>query len=392
VKDRPPLVVLVGAAVVLAAALAVFGSGSATTVESSTTSFADIAIPDPSLPTTTVARAIEVLPDPITHLDGDPTAVPGLTGRLVAVVEQNPNALVVVDTETGARLETALPRVASDFAVDASGSSLAFVGGTDLARETRVVSLEDPSSAVPLPTASSFAWSGDEPNTAVWLEDTAIVLGTFGDATSTGTSILGTIEVDSTRLAGLTAAGWWTTSADPATPRSGLVEFAARTDDAVTWRFPGDIVVPPHTGSRALIARLDIATWRWTFGLGDGDVDPLPWAPGDAAGEHGFAAFAPSGARIAFIGIQGPGSSWIEIQSTEGGPVDRVVVPVRVWDVSWSPDGQFVVMPGSDEAGRHAVVLFDTSTGDVHAIEFEDRVRFAAIVPPHASRRGPAGP
>jgi hypothetical protein len=391
VKDRARLFVLVGTALVLAVALTVFGSGSETTTEATTSTFADIAIPDPPLPTTTVARARVVSPVPTEHAYPAPIEIPGLVGRLVVVTGQSPrhHTLVVVDIESGDLVDTALPSVASEFTIDASGRSLSFVGGTDGAQELHVLPITTPLDAVTIPGASGLVWSGDEPRTAAWLEDGVVALGTFRDDGSTGTSILGMANRPHERLAGLTASGWWTTFVDVSRPRSGIVEFSTRTERAAGWRFPGDIVVPPQSGSRALIARLDIATWRWTFGIGGSDIDPLPWAPGDAAGEYGFAAFSRAGSRIAFIGVHEPGASWVEIQSPEGGPVDRIVLPVRVWDVTWSPDGLFVVMPGSDDAGRHTVVLVDTATGDIHTIPFDDRVQFATVVPAaHAMNDG----
>ena len=296
--------------------------------------------------------------------------------------------------------EISLHRIANNFSIDASGSVLSYVGGEDDADTRWLVPLDGSSPPIEMDGGTnSFVWSGDEPLTAAWLEpdveseDNRIVVGEF-----TGDQVAAADEVGFTAgfLAGINSTGYWTVGGDPQYPRTGFVEFTPRADDEA-WRTSADLVIPAAHGRRALLAHLDTASWRWNFGVGPDRIEPLSWAPGDAAGDHGFAAFSPNAVQIAFIGSDDRGLGWLEVHSTVGAPAERLVLPYRVWDVRWSERGDYVVMPGTDNRGTHVVIIADARTSTAHepyvyAVELEDWVQFAAVVDPETSGVSAGGP
>jgi hypothetical protein len=397
VDNRTPLFALLAVAVVFVLALAVFGSGSETIAETTTT-FADVDIPDPPLTTTTAPRAVEVTPRVLTTDLAVPTP-PGLE-RLVIVTGQSPAGRLRVVDPTDEIADVRLPSGASDFQIDSSGGALAFLDGD---RALRITTLDGTPIATP-GGISQFVWSGDEALAAVWFDEgdgteQTIVLGRVEDDTLVATERFGTVSEPGAVLRGATAAGWWVTYQDPAVPRTTLSAFHPRSGDP-GWITPADLVVPPASGARALLGKLDISSWSWNFGLGAGDLRPLEWAPGDANGERGFAAFSPTGVQVAFIGNDERALGWLEIQSTSGGPTQRLTLPYRVWDVRWSQRGDYVLMPGTDlEGTTHVVLAVDARISSnqetwVYAIEVDDRVQFAtAIDMAHrtTSETGPAG-
>ncbi len=51
----------------------------------------------------------------------------------------------------------------------------------------------------------------------------------------------------------------------------------------------------------------------------------------------------------------------------------------RVWDLEWGPDNRFILMPGTNDAGRDVVVFYDTSSGDLSFVDFPDWVQWADL-------------
>lgn len=385
---RPLIALLVvGAAFVLA--LALFGSGAETVAGSTTSTFADLDIPDPPLPSTTVPRADVSAPaGVVVHDLSDEPVIPGLTGTLVTVVGRRRvgHSLVTVDTSSWERGTTTLPPVVLDFSLDASGQVLSYLVGPRGTRGRWVRSLADPATPTQVRGGrDAFVWSADEPLTAAWLEpppgggQIRVVIGEF-----TGGGMTALVDAGSTTgsLGALNSDGIWLLTDDPRFPRTGFVDFRPR-PGGTERRAAADMVIPPPSGDVALLARFDTVSWRWDFGLGYDPKVPLPHAPGDAGGRYGFAALSPDGERIAYIGTdraEEPGTSWVEVWTTDEEGGTRLALPFRVWDVAWSHDGSFVVMPGTDDSGGHVALLLDPGTLVLHALRMDDWVQFAAVV------------
>ena len=398
--NRAPLLVLLGVVAAFVLALSLFGSGVESGVESASdttsTTFADLPIPDPDVPGTSAPRVETVTPRVAFSAAGEEPQIPGLgNAALVAVVGQGGrgHSLITIDSASWEWRRTELSTIAFDFALDASGRVLSYLGGEDDADTRWVVPVDGTSQPLAMQSGTnSFVWSEDEPLTAAWLEPDAgetEMRVTVGNYTGLGMAPVADLGGTTSVLAGINSAGYWLRFEDPQIPRIGFVGFQPR-PGGQGWSTAADLVIPPPSGPRALLAPLDAASWRWNFGLNEDGIIPLAWAPGDAGGEYGFVAFAPDGARIAFIGNDRgvPAGSWVEVWATVGGGAARIPIPYRVWDVGWSPDGKFVVMPGTDNEGTHVVVLLDTRhpgfrgtrTLQVYAIEFDDWVQFAAVV------------
>jgi len=58
---------------------------------------------------------------------------------------------------------------------------------------------------------------------------------------------------------------------------------------------------------------------------------------------------------------------------------DVAVEGWRVWDLEWGPDGRWLLMPGTDDAGRHVVIFYDTSTGETSSVDFRTWVQWADL-------------
>jgi hypothetical protein len=57
-------------------------------------------------------------------------------------------------------------------------------------------------------------------------------------------------------------------------------------------------------------------------------------------------------------------------------------VPVkgwRVWDLEWGPDSRFLLMPGTDDAGRHVVIFYDTISTELSLVDFDDWIQWADL-------------
>lgn len=54
----------------------------------------------------------------------------------------------------------------------------------------------------------------------------------------------------------------------------------------------------------------------------------------------------------------------------------------RVWDLAWSPDSRFILMPGTDDAGRHVVIFYDTASREFSYVDFPDWVQWAELTDP----------
>ena len=325
---------------------------------------------------------IEAVPDVHDPERTDPGhSVPGLAGRLIVVTgqagrSQEMRIIPIVTTDTP--VQTVIPFDAHSYSIDAGETMLALVNRGELV----VVPLDGSEQQVIASNVIEFAWSGDEPGRIAWLRTDQPGVELLETGVVTGGSLIGSTPLagveEGRRLFGLNSAGYWLSD------RVGNNSFVTLTESGALeiLRHPGDLAIVAERRARALIADLDVGGWVWTFGLVDeGRVRPLPWAPPDAGGEYGMAAFGhrfPS--TIAFIGLDEGARSWLEVWGASGVLIARVEFPYRVWDVSWSPDNRYVVMPGSDNAGTHVVLVYDLVDSSLNGFLFDDWVQFAAVV------------
>lgn len=308
-------------------------------------------------------------------------AVPGLDDHLVFVVGQGDSGhtLISTDTETTEWAEQSLPAHAAEFALDASGRILGFIERAPGAEPTLWLASRN-GEPVAMTSANQFVWSGDEEGRIAWLDrdsppgQVTIQVGSTDGSRLAGTSDLGVVP-SNFRLLGLNSKGYWLGSYDPRVAMPFVTYFPS--DRPAGIPHSGDLAVPAPRGTTALIAHLEVAGWLWNFGISDGiRMEPAGWAPSRPSGMHGFAAWSSDAGRLAFIGGDDDGS-WLEIWSPSGDERRRIEFPHRVWDVSWSHDDRFVVMPGSGD-DEDVVLFFDTHDGSLDAAAFDDRVQFAA--------------
>lgn len=58
---------------------------------------------------------------------------------------------------------------------------------------------------------------------------------------------------------------------------------------------------------------------------------------------------------------------------------DVAVEGWRVWDLEWGPNDRFLLMPGTNDAGRHVVIFYDTTTEETSTVDFHTWVQWADL-------------
>jgi hypothetical protein len=87
---------------------------------------------------------------------------------------------------------------------------------------------------------------------------------------------------------------------------------------------------------------------------------------------------------VAFVGYGGEnGTDWrLNVYARNGAHVNTATVPWRVWDVQWSPDERFILMPGTDNQDTQAVIFYDRHTDTLSAVDdFQDWVQWSDLLP-----------
>lgn len=160
--------------------------------------------------------------------------------------------------------------------------------------------------------------------------------------------------------------------------RSPFTEFLDASGETVWQRdgFPLDV-----SPAGAIVTGLQTDE-SWTLHLvppEGSDSTALTWAP------PAFQAVRSSidGNWVAFLGpttSDRPTSTQLDIYRTDGNLVHSVEIGWHVWDVQWSADNRFILMPGSDDIDTNAVVFYDTETDTVAAIDdFETWVQWSDL-------------
>ncbi|MGH8947146.1 MAG: hypothetical protein ACRDVL_13490 [Acidimicrobiia bacterium] len=97
----------------------------------------------------------------------------------------------------------------------------------------------------------------------------------------------------------------------------------------------------------------------------EGTVTGSAWSP-----DGGLAVHYPTG-----------GHNWnLRIYDTDlTTATDIAVEGWRVWDLEWGPAAKFILMPGTDDAGRHVVIVYDTSSRELSYVDFDDWVQWTEL-------------
>jgi len=311
---------------------------------------------------------------------GGNLAIEGLSGRLATVTGQSPAALTLnltpVGTTIGGYEQIALPPFGRDFGIDAGGEWLGFIGGGVATTSDLWLVPLDAGEAQVLPEITSFAWNTDRPRSLGWFNPTEGSAAEYQRAAIDAAGSLAHFEVSAVernaRLVAVAAAGMWRTF------RFGTDGFVAFTDPGIgeVASRPADLVAVSGSADAALFASLSLDDWGlgWSI-LEAGSHLPLPWAPPDAS----MAAWRDD-STVAFAGVDGATTAWVEIWDLDGTPLDAFRMQYRVWDLGFSPDRRFLVMPGVDPGGTYAALLYDLDTRRLTAIVADDRIQFAGLV------------
>lgn len=84
------------------------------------------------------------------------------------------------------------------------------------------------------------------------------------------------------------------------------------------------------------------------------------------------------GSQLGVQFYEGTGKPWtLSIYDRDGLLIDSVTFDWRVWDLAWSSDQRFVLMPGTDDKGTHAVIVYDTETRLLTPVEFTTWIHWA---------------
>lgn len=268
---------------------------------------------------------------------------------------------------------------------DASGSAYAFLRHLDGGETALYVG----SDAGYFPLAGPvkwLAWHATEPGRLAWTvagadgaEQQLFVAGVAGPATSE--PLLSATLPATERLLGWDEAGFVLGFEDEETGG----EWTRRIDDTgreigrtqatlVAMRGDGQLLLTTRAVQSSSFYRVD---QEW------GALTALELAPAEASGRVKPAAWAPDG-RIAFIARDLYTNRWrLEVLEPDGGAPVVQELPGQVWDVGWSPDGRFVVMPGFDNrgGGGHLVFAYDSLEATLYQIEFDTRVASVLIRP-----------
>lgn len=354
-----------------------------------------VPVPSSSLPPL-VAPATTIPPTTSNVVDRTPLAefVPSLDGQLVTLQGQRLFLLITRESDQPETLITPLPGGISNVSYDASGDLIAMTMST--AGPDRLLLVDESEVIEPRFLVTSYVWHDTRPvEAAVVIVDEAneswnLNRLIFHQATR---RIFGQIHI--TGLDSFRTVRAWTDTGfvlrgfndEEATP---FVEFIDLTGEVV-WQIDGELLDVSPTGD-ILIGDYVDESWEVRMVHSDdtngGPGEVLHWAP------IGFSAvrWSTSGQMIAFIGYAGPGPvDWgLHVYTSDGALLHTEVIPWRVWDIQWSPDdkyilmpgSKYILMPGSDNQGTHAVIFYNRHTDQLSAVDdFADRVQWSDLRP-----------
>ena len=168
---------------------------------------------------------------------------------------------------------------------------------------------------------------------------------------------------------------------------TAFIEFVDPTGQ-ILWQQPGHILDVSSTGSILSTQTVDGFTGIHLFQSDSPPRNPsaslLDWAPLDSTAVR----WSTDGQMIAFLGFGGAGAvDWgLHVYTPNGDLLHSVVIPGRVWDVQWSPDDRYILMPGRNNQGSNGVVFYDLHTDTVSVVDdFQDWVQWADLRDPPPS-------
>ena len=308
------------------------------------------------------------------------TLVPGLTGTLQAVVGSEQLGLISWDAEgplsIGAKLPAGRP---NQIANDASGELLGVsILGTSSNTSNILVGSPSVLSDVGL-DATSFAWHLTEPGS----------MAAISTPTDSDMPVLVKLRVES----GIA------TAVEP------ILSVGPR-DVVLAWGLWGFLLIQHESGaSRIVLVDTDgTQVWArpasWAYASQNGDVllsfsnneirefhrvqlnsgpaDSGDWFELPSLGVTGI-SWSPDGEMLAVASFSGGAArSRLEIYDNEGNMLNGIPLEWRVWDVRWSPNGRFLVMPGSRES-VYAVLFYDVEDERLTPVSFDHPIQIAAI-------------
>ncbi len=236
---------------------------------------------------------------------------------------------------------------------------------------------------------TSLAWHNTTPGRLAWLQASdgggTVELRT-GEVDPSGVFGLGdTIsQVPSDdRLLTWDSWGFLLTGWDPV--QDERVVYLVDSNGAEQWRLPAlDAHVSPS--GQLLLTQLD-DTDEYEFLSTDPSSaatqtpTPVDWAPVVVAGEVDYVAWSPDADQLAFLVWEGAieeccaTTRRIEVWGSDGATASSISFSYRVWDVEWGADGRFVLVPGTNNAGKHVLLFYDTVDNSLDEIEFDTWVQ-----------------
>lgn len=307
--------------------------------------------------------------------------VAGVDGELVVLQGQGSMLLITRSARSEEVTTTPVPGWGNDVTFDASGESIGMTVSTD--EGPNHLFLGEPAELIDTQLlVTSYAWHHNKPDefAAITVDETEgtwrLSMFTFDPTTKQIGNQRSVADFESpTWIGAWTDAGFLLSSPDPS-DGADLLELLGP-DSRTTWETNGNLRDVSDEGE-ALVSDLSGESWSLRVIDPDGSSRILDWAPND----FNAVRWSTSGEMIAFTGHTGPtGIDWqLTVYALNGALVNSQEIPWRIWDIQWSPDERFVLMPGTDNQGTQAVIFYDRHTDTLSIVDdFQDWVQWADL-------------